>query len=109
MQHNRWLVLQARDLLTDALNIPCPAPDEMLGAMAAVPLSPATGPASVFGLSVLQERLWELHNIEVPINLWPDWPNRVLRISAQIYNRLEQYEELAGALVAEARNRQDPG
>jgi hypothetical protein len=55
------------------------------------------------------ERLWELHNIEVPINLWPDWPNRVLRISAQIYNRLEQYEESAGALVAEARNRQDPG
>ena len=109
MHRNHRLILHARDLLGGVLGMRPPAPDEMLGAMAALPLTPASDHAPGFGPTVLQQRLWELHNIEVPVNLWPEWPNRVLRISAQIYNRLEQYEELADALVHEVQDRQDPG
>src|SRR5207247_389892 len=38
MRRNRALALQARDILCDALALPHPAPDSMLGSMAAVPL-----------------------------------------------------------------------
>ena len=32
---------------------------------------------------------------------WPSPPKRLLRVSAQIYNSLEEYEALAAALRAE--------
>jgi isopenicillin-N epimerase len=49
----------------------------------------------------LQNRLREKHRIEVPLISWPVAPGRLLRISAQLYNALPQYELLAGALAAE--------
>jgi isopenicillin-N epimerase len=109
MQHNHQLALQARDVLADALGIAPPTPDVMLGAMAAFPLAPAVGMPPPHEVNELAGRLWNDHRIEVPINFWPEWPSRVLRISAQVYNRLDQYRLLAGALSAEAENRQDPG
>ncbi len=91
------------------LAIAPPTPDVMLGAMAAFPLAPAGGMPPPHEVNALAGRLWNDHRIEVPINFWPEWPSRVLRISAQVYNRLDQYRLLAGALSAEAENRQDPG
>jgi isopenicillin-N epimerase len=93
MRRNRELALQARDLLCDALQIDKPAPDEMLGAMAAIPLGEGDGDA-------LQNTLLFDHNIEVP--LMP-WPSRLLRISAQLYNTLDEYEQLAKALLLHLR------
>jgi isopenicillin-N epimerase len=101
MQRNHDLALQARDLLVDALAIDPPAPDEMLGAMAGVPLVPGSGHLPSSGPPALQQQLWDSHRIEVPINVWPEWPHRLLRVSAQIYNRVEQFEQLANVLTAE--------
>ena len=40
------------------------------------------------------------HAVEVPVVPWPAVPRRVLRISAHLYNSIEQYERL-GAAVGE--------
>lgn len=100
MRRNRTLALQARDILCDALGIPHPAPDDMLGSMAAVPLpdSGATTAPSLYG-DPLQDALLFEEKIEVPIVPWPRPGNRVLRVSAQLYNTIDEYERLAKALT----------
>jgi len=98
MRRNHELALRARDILCDRLGIDKPAPDEMLGSMAAVPL-PDGKPfvPSLYG-EPLQDALFFEHAIEVPIHPWPYQPKRVLRVSAQLYNTIEDYEKLANAL-----------
>jgi len=99
MRRNHDLALRARDILCACLGIDRPAPDEMLGSMAAVPL-PDGKPfvPSLYG-EPLQDALFFEHAIEVPIHPWPHQPKRVLRISAQLYNTIEDYEKLANALT----------
>jgi len=106
MAHNRTLVLAARKILCAALEIEEPCPAEFIGSLAAVPLPAATENALArlpFNEYPLQDALREKHGIEVPIISWPAAPNRVLRISAQVYNSLPQYELLGNALVAELK------
>lgn len=99
MQRNRQLALRARDILVSALGIDKPAPDAMLGSMAAVPLPDgmATAAPSLYG-DPLQDTLLEQFRIEVPIVPWPQPPKRVLRVSAQLYNEERQYVYLADTL-----------
>jgi isopenicillin-N epimerase len=101
MRRNNALILLARDLLCDALGIAPPAPDAMLGAMAAIPLPDGTQNTapSLYG-DPLQDTLLYEHSIEVPLVPWPHPPKRVLRVSAQLYNELGDYEKLAAALRA---------
>jgi len=102
MRRNRELALRARDLLCDALQIDHPVPDEMIGSMAAVPLPDSTETAAPpLYLDPLQDRLLFEHKIEVPVIPWPHPPKRVLRVSAQLYNGIEDYEKLASALRIE--------
>ena len=100
MRRNRALALVARDLLCDTLSIPRPAPDEMLGAMASVPLPHAAEQLSPSSGDPLQDRLYAEYKIEAPVMPWPHFPKRLLRISAQLYNELSEYEKLASALRA---------
>jgi isopenicillin-N epimerase len=101
MARNRALALAARRILCAALRIQEPCPQEIIGSLAAVPLPEATPdelPQPPFYEHPLQDRLREKHRIEVPIIAWPAPPQRLLRVSAQLYNSLPQYELLAGAL-----------
>lgn len=106
MARNHELALAARDLLCAALGVRHPAPDEVLGSMAAVPLPDATsdvsGPPGAWAdedpLGDALRRRWR---IEVPIFPWPSPPHRLVRVSAQLYNRIEDYQRLAEALAAE--------
>lgn len=91
MRRNHALALQARDLLCDALALPHPAPDNMLGSMAAIPL-PDGDPVA------LQDALFA-QKFEVPIMPWPTAGSRVLRVSAQVYNTVEEYGRLADSLI----------
>lgn len=100
MDRNRALALAARELLCAALRVALPAPAEMIGSLAAVPL-PAGTPREAEGVDPLQQQLRERHRIEVPVFAWPAPPRRLLRLSAQAYNGLEEYRRLARALVAE--------
>ena len=101
MRSNRELALAARRVLCDALGIPLPCPDELIGSLASVPIPDATDATpskNPLCLDALQDRLLAESGIEVPVVPWPAPPKRLLRISAQLYNSLPQYERLAGAL-----------
>jgi isopenicillin-N epimerase len=107
MERNRALAVTARKLLCEALNITAPCPAEFIGSLAAIPLPDAAKeqwPRLPFNESPLQDALRTKHNIEVPIIFWPLPPKRVLRISAQLYNSLPQYERLASALREKLQN-----
>jgi isopenicillin-N epimerase len=112
-ERNRALALVARDLLCEALAVPRPAPDRMLGAMAAIPLPDGFQPTAPeppmdaersLPDDALHDRLFREHRIEVPVTGWPftgprDRPRlRLLRVSAQLYNDIHDYEVLAAAL-----------
>ena len=107
MEANQSLARAGRDLLCQALDVEAPAPDEMLGSMAAVPL-PLAGPAALPpGAASLDAALFDTYHIEVPITAWPVdaveasgsvSPARFVRISAQRYNDIGQYAALADAL-----------
>ena len=99
MRRNHTLVLRAREILCDALRIEKPAPDDMLGAMASVSLPDGEPtPLSPLSIDPLQDALLERFSIEVPVMQWPSPPKRVLRVSAQLYNTVDEYDQLADAL-----------
>jgi isopenicillin-N epimerase len=101
MSRNHALVLAARRALCEAMQIPSPCPDECLGSLASIPLPDAPDnqpPALPLYSDPLQDQLRLRHGIEVPIIPWPAPPKRLLRVSAQLYNALPQYQLLAGAL-----------
>lgn len=115
MAANHSLCLAAREVLVDVLGTPPMAPAELLGAMAAVEVAKGAQPAapqvpadappgSSYGQDELHTILFERDQIEVPVYLWPPVPQsarptlRLLRVSAQVYNSLADYERLAQAL-----------
>lgn len=98
-EHNHLLALQGRDLLCDAFGSKPPVPDAMIGSLASIVLPASREPlVGTAGVDPLQIALWEQHKIEVPVMRWPHPELRLLRISPQIYNSLEQYEYLAEAI-----------
>jgi len=104
MARNHALVLAARKILCETLQISEPCPEEFIGSLAAIPLPDAAKdqlPSLPFNESPLQDALRKKHQIEVPIISWPTPPGRVLRVAAQLYNSLPQYERLAKALRGE--------
>jgi isopenicillin-N epimerase len=100
MRHNRALVLAGRKIVASALGVDPPCPDEMIGSLASLPLPDGSPepPTSALYADPLQEVLLGEHRIEVPVIPWPAPPRRLLRISAQLYNKREEYERLAAAL-----------
>lgn len=98
--HNRALALEARAILCEALALEPPAPDSMIGSMAALCL-PAGGdapPSSALYADPLQRALLEEHRIQVPIPPWPAPPSRLVRVSAHLYDHPDEYRRLAAAL-----------
>ena len=107
MASNRALALAGRRLLLDEFEQPAPCPDDMIGALAAMPIpaGDADGPPRQGGFAdKLQDALVDVHHIQVPIMPWPRSPERLVRIAAQLYNTPEQYDYLAGALRTELAN-----
>jgi len=130
MAQNRAMVLAARQLLCQALEVMPPCPPEMIGSMAVVPLPDSATQRSAGGSSSgalpqaqgsaggsfggyveqaevvergsppLQDFLFEQFGIEVPVIPWGEIPWQLIRVSAQLYNTQEQYEYLASALRA---------
>jgi isopenicillin-N epimerase len=104
MRANHELVLVARDRIAAALGVASPAPDSMLGSMAALAVPSITDDAAA---AALGRALETEDRIQVPVGGWPvraawrgDGPDKVLiRVSAQRYNEPVDYDRLADALI----------
>jgi isopenicillin-N epimerase len=95
---NRELAVEARRLLCARLGVEAPCPETMLGSLAAVPLPKKFQGKPAHGkIDPEQLRLYDQFAIEVPFNRVAG--TRYLRLSAQIYNSLPEYEFLAAALL----------
>lgn len=105
MARNHKLVLEGRDAICKALTITPTAPDSMVGSICTMVL-PAHPPDVQAALAKrkthygdsLQDDLLGYHRIQVPVWGIAGRPGRYIRISAQLYNTIEQYEFLAHAL-----------
>ncbi|WP_413161868.1 aminotransferase class V-fold PLP-dependent enzyme [Capilliphycus salinus ALCB114379] len=94
IQYNNNTVIAARKMLSEKLAVALPCPEEMIGSMATIIL-----PEKIQLIPSLQTQLWEKFKIEVPIIPWENKPQKLMRISAQIYNSPSDYQKLAEALI----------
>ena len=93
-EHNHALVLEGRRLLAQAWNVEIETPESMIGAMALAPLPELPGvSATQQGRALLQRALWEEHAIACSCILFEG--RLYLRVCAQIYNEIGDYERLA--------------
>ncbi|MEA3106182.1 MAG: isopenicillin-N epimerase [Gammaproteobacteria bacterium] len=99
MAVNRALTLKARALMLESSGVDVPCPDAMIGSMASIPL-----PAAAAGTAAYRLDCRGLHDWfrERGVETWfHPHPLPLLRISAQLYNDLEQFKQLA-VLLGEA-------
>ncbi len=97
-ERNHALANEAAAMLQREVGALPAAPPDMRGATASLAL-PMADPAGSRTAEALHDRLLRRHRIEVPI--FP-FANRLwLRLSAQIYNEMADYERLAAALKEE--------
>jgi isopenicillin-N epimerase len=102
MARNRALALDARRLLCDVAGTAPVCPESMVGSLASIALP--DGPTTDIywrNPDPIQPRLFGSWGIEVPVMSFPAPPRRLLRISAQLYNRQADYARLAEALRKE--------
>jgi len=99
-ERNRELAVLARRSICARLGVHPPAPEQMLGAMATIPL-PArfNGRLRQGKIDPEQLRLYDEFGIEVPWSRFGNAEQRWFRISAQAYNCLAEYEYLADAIL----------
>jgi isopenicillin-N epimerase len=98
---NHDLALAMRDLLCERLHLGSACPEEMIGSMVALPIGGVDDNEwDRRGRSPVQARLFEEYRIEIPVIPWPSSSATVVRVSAQLYNSLDQAEYLASALAA---------
>lgn len=85
----------AATLLTARWKTPRLAPASMLGHLCALEL-PVALPPDAQAIREFRAELWDRHRVEVPIFAFGD--RCLLRISAQVYNDLDDYARLADAI-----------
>lgn len=102
--HNTTLARRARRLLIDRLALTPAAPEPMIGSIASLILPDddpdAPPPASALYQNHLQLTLVREHHVQVPVIPFPAHPNRLVRVSAQLYNDISDYAHLAEALAS---------
>jgi isopenicillin-N epimerase len=96
MATNRALTLQARALLLESSEVDVPCPEAMIGSMASVPLPPGAVGSAAHRLDCEGLHAW-FRERGVETWLYPR-PVPLLRISAQLYNDLDQFKKLANLL-----------
>ncbi|MFT7616917.1 MAG: isopenicillin-N epimerase [Planctomycetota bacterium] len=99
-RRNRSLTLEARDLILSVLGTQQPCPDEMIGSIATIPIG-RDEPKIMkdhFDILPMQRALHDDYGIQVPFHQFPAAPTQWVRISAQAYNSMADYEALAQAL-----------
>ena len=96
MAENRALTLQARTLLLGSAGVEAPCPEAMIGSMASIPLPLPAADSPAMGLTCEGLHTW-FRERGVETWLYPH-PVPLLRISAQLYNDLDQFKQLSNLL-----------
>ena len=103
-KRNHDLVVAGAGIICDALGIKQQVPESMIGTMVGIPI-PAPQSGKVTKGEIYDDSLWDAlyskHNIQVPVWALGDIHPRVMRISAQLFNTIRDFEKLAGALRIE--------
>ncbi len=98
---NRALALEARRMLCRELKMEPPCPEPFVGAMATLPLPTVfQGRPRSGKIDAEQLALYDRFGIEVPIMRFGNPEQRYFRISAHLYNTMEDYVRLAESLKA---------
>ncbi len=94
--YNHDLVLEGGRLCADAWGLPLPTSPELVGSILALPCPvPCSGDKE--GCDALRAALWRDHRVEVmPV---PAGGRPWLRVSAQVYNDLDEFRRLAQVLA----------
>ncbi|HSM38429.1 MAG TPA: aminotransferase class V-fold PLP-dependent enzyme [Candidatus Limnocylindrales bacterium] len=104
---NHDLAVAARDMLCAVTDQPLPAPDGMIGSMAAVPLDWEDSPGTVQGIDLDNDPIHAgllAAGVQVMVTPWPQRPTggpwrRLVRVSAAAYNDIGDMRRLANALA----------
>lgn len=102
MSRNHAMIVEGARLVREHCGLPDTAPDDMFGSMYGLllPEDPAPGRAAWY-----EDPIWDTlrmkHGIQVPVWRLEPARARVMRVSAQLYNEVGEYEKLAVALDAE--------
>lgn len=99
LDYNHALVWKGSHLLAERWGTTFDTPESMVGTMASVPLPASLGSTREDGARVRDWLLFE-NNIEVGINVWRGQLR--VRVAAQIYNDLDDFERLAAAVAVRA-------
>ncbi|CAF4361605.1 unnamed protein product, partial [Rotaria magnacalcarata] len=103
---NRQLAKEASDLLVQMWNTSKLTSDDISGPMRCIKLPISddnNGGFKYDDAEIIQNQLYHDFNIEVPIKSIDG--NLYVRISAHLYNYIEQYKQLGHAIVEIARNK----
>ena len=102
---NRNLAIQGAKLIAIKLGVELPVPESMLGSIVNIPLWDDKIPLKFFNYyTEVKNILYDQYNIEVPCMLFPQAPKQYVRVSAQLYNSIEEYDYLGDCLL-DIRNR----
>ena len=98
MKRNHKLAIKGRNIIAERLHLDQYLPDELIGSMATIKLNSNAVIDPSTGLDVIQMKLLDEYKIEGLITTLYPTKQRILRISAALYNNENDYERLAEAL-----------
>ncbi len=101
-RHNHALAMRAAHHLAERWEVPFETPEDLIGTMATVTLPQVLGSAREDALRLRDTLLFE-HAIEVPVHAYRGQLRA--RVSAQVYNDMDDIERLAAAVLSLARGR----
>ena len=102
MKQNHSLAIEGRNILCQKLGISKPCPDDMIACIATLTLpSDSSGGIPLHDADPLHEILQDKYGIQIPVWSWESPQGRYIRISAQLYNHIDEYHYLADALANE--------
>jgi isopenicillin-N epimerase len=97
MERNRALVIEARKLVNARLGLAPAAPESMIGCIASIPL-PQAAPGSP-AARLTGDALGEWFHERGVRSMFPVAPLAAVRLSAQLYNHIGQYQQLTDLLL----------
>ncbi len=99
-KRNHDLIVAGAGVVCDALGIKQQVPESMIGTMVGIPIPGEVTKGEIYDDS-LWDALYSKHDIQVPVWALPGIHPRVMRVSAQLYNTIEDFEKLVGAIKRE--------